>query len=242
VPASRPLEEGPLPERPSRRSAPSAFAVGRATPSGGPTKFNSREELEARRNDLRAQLATARGERRDNLETAIVAIDEEFAARDQYEEGIRRLVQDPANQPGGGPWHQPPPGQAPRWRTPAVRTPVGDRESHEVQRKMAYLLVGDLERDGVLSVKPADRLADVIDSDEIGTDALYLRAISDPAYEGAFSKLLQFGAAAPARFTEDESKAAQAVFRAQSLRASIGGYRAAGLDTKHARGAATRCP
>jgi capsid protein len=193
--------------------------------------MQSKEELQARRADLQAQFTVANGERRDNLEAAIGAIDQELAAKAQADENIRRLAADPANLPGGGPWHQQPPGHAPRWRTPAVRTPVGDRESPETQRKLAYLLVSDLERDGILSTTAADRLADVVDSDEVGTDSLYLRAISDPSYEGAFSKLLQFGAAAPARFTEDESRAAQAVFRAQSLRASIGGYRAAGLDT-----------
>ncbi len=197
--------------------------------------MQSKEELQARRADLQAQLAVAHGERRANLEAAIGAIDQELAAKAQADENIRRLAQDPRNSDAGNPYLQPPPGHsAPRWRTPAVRTPVGDRESPEVQRKMAYLLVGDLEREGVLTTAAADRLADVVDSDEIGTDALYLRAISDPSYEGAFSKLLQFGAAAPARFTEDESRAAQAVFRAQTLRASIGGYRAAGssgLDT-----------
>ena len=194
-------------------------------------KFDSNDELQAKRNDLQSQLGGARGDRRDNLAAAIGAIDQEVAARDQAQEALERLADDPRNTPEGSPYLQPPAGHTPRWRTPATRTPVGDRESPETQRKLAYLLVGDLERDGILNTAAADRLADVVDSDEIGTDALYLRSISDPAYESSFSKLLQFGAAAPARFTEDESRAAAAVFRAQSLRASIGGYRAAGLDT-----------
>ncbi len=81
---------------------------------------------------------------------------------------------------------------------------------------------------GILEPQAADRLDDVIRGDRIGLDAAYVAAVADPAYNGAFGKLLQYGAMAPTRFTAAEQEAMQTVTRAEEMRAMAEGTGSAG--------------
>ena len=192
----------------------------------------SKQELEARLAELRTQLASASGQRLANLETALTAVEEQLATQQQAEQNIRRLANNPAATVSGDSGSLPTAG--PFAHRPSRPHPVPlnwSAESPDLARAHGHMVVDGLAREGVASTSAADRLSALIDQDDLGLDALYLRAASSPAYERAFGKLLAHGPAAAMRMDQDEQASVQQMFRVQAMRASVGGYAASGLST-----------
>ena len=173
------------------------------------------EELRAQRTKLQAELARATGARADNVLASLGKIDEQIADQTAQLENIARLAQNPENTDRAAQFNTPN-------RTPAVPL-ASDRESPDLQRRHAHAMLEHQAREGVLTTHAADTLSHVIDHDPIGLDALYLRAVANDAYTTAFGKLLVHGDAAMQRMNDTERHATEVVFRAQEMRAAVGG-------------------
>jgi HK97 family phage major capsid protein len=81
----------------------------------------------------------------------------------------------------------------------------------------------------ILSPAAGDRLEHVLrERDPMGLGAAYIAAVADPAYQGAFGKLLSYGNAAHLRMSREELASVQAVVQADEQRAMSVGTGTAG--------------
>jgi HK97 family phage major capsid protein len=118
---------------------------------------------------------------------------------------------------------------SPRNREDGTSFGVGpaERRGHafdEAQRQMERLL-----GHGELSTRAVDRLdGHLRHRDPAGADTQYICAVSQPEYETAFGKILQFGEGALLRMTDEERSAVEQVHRAEQFRTMIEGTTTAG--------------
>lgn len=179
-------------------------------------KNKTTPELVARRAELASQLASVTGERAQNVTTSIAAIDTEIASRDAQLARIRQLAHDPKGTLPGSGGHG--------YET-AERGPVlAGRESREDMRGNALRCVDDQSH--LLDAKAGDRLVELIEHDEAGTEGVYLRAVANPAYGTAFAKLVTNPTLAAAQMSDAERHAVETVSSAVRFRGMAGGFSA----------------
>ena len=93
-------------------------------------------------------------------------------------------------------------------------------------RKNALSMLSHFQRESTIDLATADRLADLIDRDVAGLDALYMRAVASPDYDSWFGKALLGGPQAIYKMTSDEMRAVQIVERIREMRGMAGGFSA----------------
>jgi HK97 family phage major capsid protein len=174
-------------------------------------------ELLRHASGLRAELASATGERAENLQDTIASVEAEAARRPHQLERIRAQARNPtAAVPGSG-------GRDPegRW-TPSE--PRWGRERGPGPSEACDLAMRAIEANSrILSAQAGDRLVDVVERDQTGGDARYLAAIADPLYETAFARAFVHGPMAHLRMSPEELAAFQATMRAAEYRETFGG-------------------
>lgn len=157
-------------------------------------------------------------EKLDRLDKKIRALGDQIRKqqiRDAADQPAATIPPEPA--PGAGPGDHLKPGQ----RRPGPDPTAVQRQAHNAVER--------LSRHGQINTADADRLSSLVVQDVFGTDAAYIAAVADPAYETAFAKALLHGSAASLRMETVETDAMRATLRAAEIRAAYngGGYAAA---------------
>ena len=171
-------------------------------------------ELRARRAALAYELKRATGDDVERVRGEIATVDRDIADVEAREEHVRTGAADPA---ATGAIYDAAPARPARAR----------RDRSTVQQAVIDGAHRALEAHaGALSAAAGDRLTAVIEGDLTGVDANYLQAVSDPAYERAFARILANPTTGPMALDGAEQAAFRQAVRAHEIR--VGGFQAAG--------------